>query len=152
MAVSNDYERYVLEQLVELGDVQTRRMFGGVGLYHDTLFFALIDDDVLYFKVDESSRVDYVARGMKPFCPYPNKPGYEMGGYYQVPADVLEEPSDLVAWARRSCDVALAARESKPVRKTKSERKKEQRPPKVAVKKGSGRGKGKATRKRTRRK
>lgn len=122
MPVSNDFQRYVLEQLAELGGVDARRMFGGVGLYHDTLFFALIDDDGLYFKVGASNLAEYVARGMKPFCPFPDKPGYEMG-YYQVPADVLEEPSDLAAWARKSCDVALAARDSKPVRKKKSARK-----------------------------
>jgi DNA transformation protein len=28
-------------------------MFGGVGLYSGDLFFALMDDDVLYFKVDD---------------------------------------------------------------------------------------------------
>lgn len=139
MAVSNDFERYVLEQLAELGGVQTRRMFGGVGLYHDTLFFALIDDDVLYFKVGPSNREAYVARGMKPFCPFPDQPAYEMG-YYQVPAEVLEEPSDLAAWARGSCDVALAARESKPVRKKKTARKAAAKKPsnrrKTAVKRG----------------
>lgn len=142
MAVSNDFERYVLEQLAELGGVQTRRMFGGVGLYHDTLFFALIDDDVLYFKVGPSNREAYVARGMKPFCPFPDQPAYEMG-YYQVPVDVLEEPSDLAAWARGSCDVALAARESKPVRMKKSVRRKKGSAPKTSAKKVSNRGKAK---------
>lgn len=152
MAVSDDFERYVLEQLVELGGVQTRRMFGGVGLYHDTLFFALIDDDVLYFKVGPSNREEYVSRGMKPFCPFPDQPGYEMD-YYQVPADVLEEPSDLAAWARRSCDVALAARESKPTPKKKSAQKQKKGAPKVSAKKASGRRKkmGKVRRKPSRR-
>lgn len=126
MAVSPDFQRYVLEQLAELGRIVARRMFGGVGLYYDTLFFALIDDDVLYLKVDQSNREDYVARGMKPFRPFPDKPAYEMG-YYQVPADVLEEPADLAAWARKSCNVALAARERKPVRRKKAAAKKKAR-------------------------
>jgi DNA transformation protein len=134
MAVSEGFQNYVLEQLGELGGVKPRRMFGGVGLYHDALFFALIDDDVLYFKVGASNREDYVARGMKAFCPFPDQPEYAMG-YYQVPADVLEEPSDLATWARRSCDVALAARESKPARKKKSARKKTKRAPKAAARK-----------------
>lgn len=154
MTVSDDFQRYVLDQLVELGGVQPRRMFGGIGLYHDTLFFALIDDDVLYFKVGTTNREAYVARGMKPFCPFPEQPTYEMG-YYEVPADVLEEPAELAAWARKSCEVALVARDSKPVRKNKSARKK-QRAPKVAAKKASGRGKApgkvKSTRARARKK
>ncbi len=109
MAVSPEFQSYVLEQLAGLGPVSARRMFGGVGLYHDSLFFALIDDDTLYLKVDESTRDDYVRRGMRPFCPFPDKPEHQMGGYYTVPADVLEEAGELALWARRSCQVSLAA-------------------------------------------
>lgn len=109
MAVSPEFQSYVIEQLAGLGPVSARRMFGGVGLYHDELFFALIDDDTLYLKVDDSNRDDYVSRGMRPFCPYPDKPEIQMGGYYAVPADVLEEATELALWARRSCQVSLAA-------------------------------------------
>jgi DNA transformation protein len=109
VAVSSEFQSYVLEQLSGLGRVSARRMFGGVGLYHDDLFFAIIDDDTLYLKVDESNRSDYVSRGMKPFCPYPDKPEIQMSGYYTVPADVLEETTELALWARRSCQASLAA-------------------------------------------
>jgi len=34
-------------------------MFGGVGIYCGDLFFGLIDDDTLYFKVDDSNRSDF---------------------------------------------------------------------------------------------
>ena len=51
MAVSSDYRDFVLEQLVPLGQVTARRMFGGVGIYANGLFFALIDDD----EVDEET-------------------------------------------------------------------------------------------------
>jgi len=107
MPVSADFKEYVLEQLSGLGSLRTRGMFGGVGLYHDELFFAIIDDDTLYFKVNESTRGEYLARGMHPFCPFPGQP--VMGGYFTVPVEILEEGSDLVAWARRACDVALKA-------------------------------------------
>ena len=63
MAVKTQYLAYVLEQLADLGGVRSRRMFGGVGLYRDDRFFGLIDDHVLYFKVDDSNRADYLARG-----------------------------------------------------------------------------------------
>lgn len=116
MSVSAAFQRYILEQLAELGGVTARSMFGGVGLYHEALFFALLDDDTLYMKVGEINRADYAARGMKPFCPFPDKPAYEMG-YYEVPADVLEDPAELAAWARKSCDVALAAQLRKPSRR-----------------------------------
>jgi DNA transformation protein len=113
MAVSGDFRRYVLDQLHGLGSVIARPMFGGVGLYNGDLFFALIDNDTLYFKVNETTRSRYVALGMKPFCPYPNDPSREMGGYFEVPADVLEDAEDLVTWARQASDVALRARREK---------------------------------------
>jgi DNA transformation protein len=83
-------------------------MFGGVGLYCRDLFFALIEDNTLYFKVDDSNRGDFIARGMGPFRPFPDKPGYAMG-YYQVPADVIEEAEALAEWAARALEVAAAA-------------------------------------------
>jgi DNA transformation protein and related proteins len=85
-------------------------MFGGVGLYAEGLFFGLIDDDVLYLKVDDSNRSEYTSRGMDAFRPFKDKPLYSMT-YYQVPAEVLEEPEELARWARKSCEVALASRE-----------------------------------------
>ena len=84
-------------------------MFGGVGLYLDGLFFALIDDDTLYFKADEASRRRYEAAGSRPFCPDPSRPEQSMG-YWQVPADVLEDPEALVDWAREAQGVALSKR------------------------------------------
>ena len=116
MAVSDDYREFVLEQLAPAGRVTPRAMFGGVGLYLDGLFFALIDDDTLYFKVDDTTRPDYESRNMQPLRPFKDKPDLSMT-YYTVPADVLDEPEELVAWARRS--VAIA---SKPKKRAKTRR------------------------------
>jgi DNA transformation protein len=41
-------------------------MFGGVGIYAAELFFALLDDDTLYFKVDDATRPQFESRGMTP--------------------------------------------------------------------------------------
>lgn len=79
-------------------------MFGGVGIYSGELFFALIDDDILYFKVDDSNRPDFEARGMGPFRPY--GPGGEVMQYYQVPEEVLEDFEALRAWADKALAVA----------------------------------------------
>jgi DNA transformation protein len=114
MSFSQEYLQYVLEQLAGVGRVTSRRMFGGVGLYCDDVFFALISgEDALYFKVDDSNRADYVARGARQFMPFPDesqsgKPRSGMG-YYELPADALEDADECVAWARRSVAVALAA-------------------------------------------
>jgi DNA transformation protein and related proteins len=108
MAVTDDYLQYALEQLAGLGRVITRRMFGAVGLYHEGRFFGLIADDTLYFKVNDSNRRDYEARGMGRFRPYPDKPQLSMT-YYEVPADTLEDADECAVWARKSVAVAAAA-------------------------------------------
>lgn len=109
MSVTADYLAFVLEQLAGLGRVSSRRMFGGAGLYHDGLFFGLIDDDVLYFKVGDSNRGDFEACGKGPFQPFPDRPEAVMN-YYEVPGEVLEDPELLITWARKAIAVALAGR------------------------------------------
>jgi DNA transformation protein len=104
MPVSDEYLMYVVEQLTCVGHVHPRRMFGGAGLYCDGLFFGLVADDVLYFKVDDSNRADYEAEGMGPFQPYPDK-SYVMQ-YYEVPVDILESPPTLRDWAAKALAVA----------------------------------------------
>ena len=56
MAVTDEFRDYVLEQLAAAGKVSARRMFGGVGLDLDGLFFALLSDDTLYFRTDNANR------------------------------------------------------------------------------------------------
>jgi DNA transformation protein len=112
MSVQPQYLAYVLEQLEGLRAVSPRRMFGGVGLYSDELFFGLIDDDTLFFKTDASNSAEYTARNMPRFMPPVNRPMGPMG-YHQVPADVIEDAETLVSWARKSVAVALASRAAK---------------------------------------
>ena len=118
MSVGAGFLQYVLEQLERLGAVTPRRMFGAVGLYRDGVFFALIDDDTLYFKVDDTTRPDYESRGMQPLRPYKDKPDVSMS-YYTVPVDVLDDPEELVTWARRSVSVAGVPKKARR-RKTKA--------------------------------
>jgi DNA transformation protein and related proteins len=116
MPVGAAFLQYVLEQLERLRGVTQRRMFGGVGLYCDGVFFAVIDDDTLYFKVDDTTRPDYESRGMKPFRPYKDKPEVSMT-YYTVPADVLDDAEELVVWGRRSVAIAGAPKPRKKARR-----------------------------------
>ena len=47
---------YLLELLAPLGPVSARRMFGGVGLFHNGTMFGLIARDELFFKVGEDRK------------------------------------------------------------------------------------------------
>jgi len=47
MPVSDEYLEFVAEQLGMIGEVTTKKMFGGAGIYHDGLFFALVANDMI---------------------------------------------------------------------------------------------------------
>ena len=112
MSVSDGFRTFVLEQLARTTPgLRARNMFGGVGLYAGDLFFALMDDDVLYFKVDDNTRARFEELGMGPFRPRGD--GGEVMQYYEVPADVLEDAEALAPWAVTAVEVAGRARTRK---------------------------------------
>ena len=107
MPISEEYVTYVLDQLEGLGTITVKKMFGGAGLYLDSLFFALVSDDVLYFKVDNSNRQDYENAGMEPFRPFGEKS--HIMHYYEVPIDVLDDRDQLKVWVDKALLVAKLA-------------------------------------------
>ena len=114
MPSSASFRDFVIDQLSRaVPRVRSRAMFGGFGIYSGELFFALIADDTLYFKVDDSNRPDFEAQGMKAFQPYGE--GSEAMKYYQVPADLLDEPEALRPWAEKA--IAVAEKKQKVKRK-----------------------------------
>ncbi len=114
MAVSASFRAYLLEQLGALRPVTSRPMFGGLAIFAEGRTFALVADDVLYFKVDDSNRPDFEAAGTGPFLPFgdPAKPMQ----YYELPEEVLEDPDQLAVWMARAIAVAARAK-PKPKRK-----------------------------------
>jgi DNA transformation protein len=106
MAVSDEFVDYVMDQLSNWAEVSVRRMFGGAGLYREGRMFGLVADDVAYLKVDDSNRDDFLRAGSAPFEPYPEKIKSTVMSYFEIPADVLEDPDELARWAERSWIVA----------------------------------------------
>lgn len=109
MAASDSYREFVLEQLGRGTPVTGKAMFGGVGIYAQGLFFALIAEDRLYFKVDNTTRPDFERLGMEPFRPF----GEDSAMGYEVPADVLEDSVRLAVWTKKAIRVAAAAKSGK---------------------------------------
>lgn len=107
MSVSKGFTDFVVGQLEGCGAISTKRMFGGVGIYCGDVFFALIDNDILYLKVDDVNRPDFVRAGSAPFRPYGDD--RETMQYYAVPANVIEDAEELAQWGRK----AIAAAERK---------------------------------------
>ncbi|CAA6603533.1 Competence-specific gene regulator [Rhodospirillaceae bacterium LM-1] len=109
MASSAGFADYVCEQLEGLGRVQAKRMFGGFGLYLNSPMFALIADDELYLKADESNRETLLRLGGKPFKPFENKP--MMMPYISVSADILDDAEALADLAKDALRAAAAAKQ-----------------------------------------
>jgi DNA transformation protein and related proteins len=107
MAVSAQFNAFVLDLLGALRPVTARRMFGGVGYYADGLFFAIADDDVLYFRVDEASRPAYEAEGLPAFAPL--GPGTKSMNYYTLPARLYDDAEELAVWLRRALSAARSS-------------------------------------------
>jgi len=104
----------MLEQLARAApNIRDRSMFGGVGIYSGEFFFALIDEDTVYFKVDDSNRAMFEAEGMGPFKPYGPDGGSMQ--YYAVPEAVLEDSEVLLDWV----EAALAVARRKKARRTR---------------------------------
>ena len=110
MAFTPGYRSFVIEQLEQISSITAKNMFGGVGLYAEEYFFALIGDDRLYFKVDDSNRPDFEAAEMEPFRPYGDERAMQ---YYEVPIEVLEDVDVLQQWVEKAIAVARAAKQRK---------------------------------------
>ena len=99
LAQEAGFKAFVEDQLGELRGVSCRAMFGGYGIYQGRTFFGIIFQSRLYFKTSEQTRGRYEAAGMKPFRPSAKQ---TLKSYYEVPADVVENPDELVAWAQEA--------------------------------------------------
>lgn len=110
----DSFKTFVLDQLSALSDVRARAMFGAHGPYCGETFFGILDEGRLYFKTNASSEGEYTSRGMGPFT-YEARGKTVALGFHEVPPDVLEQPLELAAWARRAIQIA-ATKPKKPVR------------------------------------
>ena len=100
---SDSFKDFVLEQLQATRGLECRSMFGGFGLYAGEKFFAIIFKGRLFFKTTEATRKVYRARGMNHFQPNAKQ---QLTSYYEVPADIIEDAAELIAWAREAVKIA----------------------------------------------
>jgi DNA transformation protein len=97
MADRKGFEGRALDRLCELGDISSRPLLGGHGIYWNDVIFGILFRGRLYFKVDEGSKGDYLARGMGPFRPNERQ---TLKSYYEVPPEIIRDREALLAWAR----------------------------------------------------
>lgn len=114
MTATPEFLEHLRDMLGGFGPFAIRRMFGGAGLFRDGVMFALITDDVLYFKADEVSRAAFAAAGSSPFV-YGRKgrDGVVMS-YWRAPEDDMDDADGLAAWAAKGWEAARRAALKKP--------------------------------------
>ena len=108
MAVSRSYQEYIVELLSPL-EPMARRMFSGVGLFHNGVMFGLLAGDVLYFRVDDTTRERFERAGSRPFSYMRGAREVSLSAYYLVPEDLLDRQDDLLQWARDAVTSAHSA-------------------------------------------
>lgn len=91
------------------GPVAARRMFGGYGIYHQGLMFALVADDVLYLKADEASMAKFIELGLPPFEYTKGEKRMTMS-YRMAPEDIFDDPERAKEWAVYAYEAALRTR------------------------------------------
>lgn len=124
MTASEGFKEFVTDQLAGFGPVRIRNMFGGAGDYADDVMFALIADDTLYLKANETTAPKFEAEGTEPFT-YTAKGGKPIAmSYWEVPPRLLEEPEELTDWAREAYAIAASAKRSTPSKKRPKAKKK----------------------------
>lgn len=107
-----------LELLSALGPVRARRMFGGWGLYAHDVMVGLIASERLYLKVDSDTRGHFEQAGCEPFV-YTGQSKPVTMSYWNVPAEAMDSPAEMLPWARLALRAALAAHTVKPKPKPK---------------------------------
>ncbi|AGK58737.1 hypothetical protein HYPDE_35328 [Hyphomicrobium denitrificans 1NES1] len=116
MSANDDLLDILKDALTRLGTVSGRGMFGGVGVYFDGIFFAIIDDGVIYFRTSDATRLDFEAERSRPFTYITKKGPSQLGSYWRVPERLLDDPDELRDWAKGAIAAARdvnAAKERK---------------------------------------
>ena len=109
MKKHDEFIDYLLELMQPLGPVSAKAMFGGYGIYIDELMFALVADDVLYFKTDAANRPDFERRELPPFRYHRKGKPYNMS-YSEAPAEVFDDADAMQQWANGAISAALTIR------------------------------------------
>ncbi len=106
MSANDELLEILKAALGRIGTVSGRRMFGGVGVYFEGTFFAIIDDGTIYLKTSDEMRPTFEAGGSRAFS-YMTKTGAaELHSYWRLPERLLDDEDELRDWARSSIAVS----------------------------------------------
>ena len=87
-----------IDTLAGIGEITSRKMFGGYGIFENAVMFALVNPEGgIFLKVNESNISLFEKEGSTSHGKMP---------YYEIPGKVLKDQALLVEWARDSIEIA----------------------------------------------
>ena len=115
MVASDSFAEVLREQLVPLGRVTVRRMFGKAGVFCDGVMFGMVSDNMLYLRLDAHNRPAFEEALSFPLLSYEKKGSTIDLSFCRAPERLFDEPDELVAWARLALEAArrVAAKRKK---------------------------------------
>lgn len=92
----------LVDELATIGDVSSKKMFGGYGIFDDGVMFALVDaSGNPFLRADDTTSSAFEAAGSEAHGRMP---------YWRIPAEVMNDEERLRDWAGRARDMARAAK------------------------------------------
>ncbi|MFT5160036.1 MAG: DNA transformation protein [Paracoccaceae bacterium] len=103
MAVTEEQIAHIYGLFEELGDLSSRKMMGGLTLYHQGQVFAILSSDGLIFLKAKADFADEMAAAGSRIFAMINKNGKTSSmGYWTLPDAAMDEPDLACNWARRA--------------------------------------------------
>ncbi|RSZ34457.1 MULTISPECIES: TfoX/Sxy family protein [unclassified Variovorax] len=94
------------EVFERLGRIETKRMFGGHGVWHEGRMIALVANDTLYLKSDAESAPHFDRLDLPPFT-YTRQGKSMPMSYRLAPVDLFEDRQEAALWGRLAYEAAL---------------------------------------------
>ncbi|MFK7943602.1 MAG: TfoX/Sxy family protein, partial [Paracoccaceae bacterium] len=109
MALSAELREHIRDLFTDLGPIQIRRMFGGAGVYLDNACFALVIDDEIYMRGDETLAAEFEDAGAERWIYDNERRGPVTMPYWRLPDSAQDDPEEAAFWARKSLGPAQDA-------------------------------------------
>lgn len=102
----SEFVQSLHEVFERLGRIETKRMFGGHGVWHEGRMIALVADETLYLKSDAESAVHFDRLNLQPFTYMRQGKAMPMS-YRLAPVDLFEDREEAARWGRLAYEAAL---------------------------------------------
>jgi len=124
----SEFTDYLQDVFSQFGDISTRRMFGGHGVYFDDCMFGLVAEDTLYLKVDQENIHFFNELDLPPFTFEKTKGGTMSMSFHLAPELIFEDHDEAALWAGHAWAAAKRAKLAKTGKKKAKKKSKKKSP------------------------